>query len=74
MDEMRVKLSTNFIRNIVSKIISKAIYKKYGVKINVRLNDLDLWIIDGDANIKLNVEAKLKSDDFNKIIKSIDED
>lgn len=72
MDEMRVKLTTNFMRSIVSKLISKAIYKKYGCKVDIQLNDIDIWSIEGDTTIKLNVEANLKSDEFNKIIKSID--
>ena len=74
MDEMRLKLSTNFIRKMVSKMISKAIYKKLGYKVDIRLQDLDVWVIDGDTNIKLNVEASLKSDEFNKLIKSIEND
>lgn len=71
MDEMRVKLSTRFMRNIVSKLIAKAIYKKYGYKVNIQLNELDAFVVDGDATVKLNVEARLKSDEFNKIVKSI---
>lgn len=71
MDEMRVNLKTNFMRNIVAKLISRAIYKKYGYKVNIQLNDIDLWSIDGDTTIKLNVEAQVKSEEFNKIMKSI---
>lgn len=71
---MRVNLKTNFMRNIVAKLMSRAIYKKYGYKVNIQLNDVDLWSIDGDTTIKLNVEARLKSDEFNKIMKSIDTD
>lgn len=72
MDEMKVKLSTKFMRNIVSKLIARAIYKKYGCKVTIQLNELAVWMVDGDTNINLNVEAKLKSEEFNKIMKSID--
>ena len=71
---MRIKLSTNFIKNIASKLISRFISKKVGYKVNIQINDLDLWAIDGDTTVKLNVEAKLKSDEFKKIMKSISED
>lgn len=71
MDEMRVKLSTKFMRNIVSKLIAKTIYKKTGCKVDIQLNDLDVWVIDGDTTVKLNVEAKLGNEEFNKIVKSI---
>ena len=74
MDEMRIKLSSKFMRNMVSKLIASLIRKKYGCKIDVVLNDLDVWAIDGDTNVKLNVEVKLKSDEFNKIMKSIEID
>lgn len=74
MDEMRIKLSTSFMRGIVSKLIARSIYKKYGYKVNIKLEDLDVWVIDGDTTVKLNVEAKLKSEDFKSIMKTIDQD
>lgn len=74
MDEMRIKLSTSFMRGIVSKLIARSIYKKYGYKLNIKLEDLDVWVIDGDTTVKLNVEVKLKSEDFKRIMKTIDQD
>ena len=74
MDEIRIKLSTSFMRGIVSKLIARSIYKKYGYKVNIKLEDLDVWVIDGDTTVKLNVEAKLKSEDFKRIMKTIDQD
>lgn len=71
MDEMRVKLSTKFMRNIVAKLISKAIQKKLGCKIDILLNDLDVSVIDGETKIVTNVELKLESKEFMKIMKSI---
>jgi hypothetical protein len=71
MDEMRVKLSTKFMRNIVAKLISKAIQKKLGCKIDILLNDLDVSVIDGETKIVTNVELKLESKEFMKIMKTI---
>lgn len=71
MDELKMKLSTKFMRNIVSKLIAKAIYKKIGYKVDVQLNDLDISVIDGDANINANVEVKINNEEFMKIMKSI---
>lgn len=71
MDEMRIKLSTKFMRGIASKLIARTIYKKTGYKVDIQINDLDIWNIDGETSLNLNVEAKLKSEEFNKIIKNI---
>ena len=71
MDEMKLKLSTKFMRNMVSKLIAKAIYKKYGYKVDIQLNDLDVSIINGETSISTNVEVKLDNGEFTKIIKSI---
>ena len=71
MDEMKVKLSTKFMRSIVSKVISRAIYKKYGYRVGIQLNDLDVNIIDGETKIATNVEVKLESKEFMKIVKSL---
>jgi hypothetical protein len=72
MDEMRVKLSSKFMRNIVSKLMAKMIYKKFGYKVDIRLDELDVKVIDGDTTVKLNVEARLKNEEFTKIMKSIE--
>lgn len=71
MDEMKVKLSTRFMRGIVSKLIARTIYKKYGYKVDIQLNDLDISVIDGETSVNTNVEIKLSSNEFMKIVKSI---
>ena len=71
MDEMKLKLSTRFMRNIVAKLMAKMIYKKTGYKVDIYLNELDVNVIDGEAHICVNAEAKLNSNEFMKIMKSI---
>lgn len=71
MDEMKLKLSTKFMRGIVSKLISKAIYKKTGYKVDIQLDDLDVTMFNGDTTVRVNAEVKLKGEEFNKILKSI---
>ena len=68
MDEMKLKLTTKFMRGIVSKLIERSIYKKYGYRVNVQLNDLDINIIDGETTINTNVEAKINSEEFKKMM------
>lgn len=71
MDEMKLKLSTRFMRGVASKLIARLIYKKLGYKVDIQINDLDVNVIDGDTNINTNVEIKLKSEEFMKIMKDI---
>lgn len=71
MDEMKVKLTTKFMRGIVSKLISRMVYKKFGYKVDIQLNDLDINFVDGETKINTNVEVKLDSKEFTKIIKSV---
>lgn len=71
MDELKMRLTTKFMRNLVSKLIARTIYKKYGYKIDIQLNDLDISIIDGETKLNTNVEVKLDSKEFMKIVKSM---
>ncbi len=72
-DELKIKLGSSFMRGIVSKLIAKSIYKKYGYKVNIKLDDLDIWSIDGDTSIKVNAEIKMNSKEFKKFIKELDD-
>ena len=74
MDEMKVKLSTKFMRHVVAKLIAKAIKKKFGCKIDIQLNDLDISIIDGETKVATNIEVKIDSKEFMKIMKTIDDE
>lgn len=74
MDEMKLKLSTKFMRGMVAKLITRFIYKKYGYKVNIQLNDLDISVIDGETSINTNVEIKLDSKEFMNIMKTIGSD
>lgn len=70
-DELRVKLSTKFMRNIVSKLVAKAIQKKLGCKVKLQINELDIKVIDGETDVKASVEFKMDSQEFMKIMESI---
>ena len=74
MDEMKLKLTSKFMRGAAAKLISMAIRKKYGCKVDIRLNELDIDSINGETSICLSADVKLNSDEFKKIIKSIGAD
>ena len=70
MDEMKLKLSTKFMRGMVSKLISKAVYKKLGYKVDIQLNDINVEFIDGETSIHTDVDLRLDKEEFAKLIKS----
>lgn len=71
MDEMKLKLSTKFMKNLVTKMITKSIYKKYGYKIDIQLNELDIEIVNGKASLHTDVVVTTENDELVNIIKSI---
>lgn len=71
MDEMKLKLSTKFMRGIVANLISKAILKKVGYEIDIQLNEVQVETEDGKIKLHANVDAEITNDEFIKIIKSI---
>ena len=74
MDEMRLKLSTKFMRGIVAKLISKAIRKKLGCDIYVQLNEISVRAEDGNIYIHADVDAETDNENLAKLVKLINED
>ena len=69
VDEMKLKLSTKFMRGIVSKLISKVLYKQLGYKIDIQLNELNVTFVDGDTKVLANVEPSINNEELKRIIK-----
>lgn len=71
MDELKLNLSTKFMRGIVTKLISKAIKKKYGYDIDILLNEVEIKSKDGKVYLHANVDAEVSSEEFKHLIKTI---
>lgn len=71
MDELKLRLSTKFMRNIITRMISKLIFKKYGYNIDILLNEIKFETIDGKVCLHVDADAEVANEDFMKIIKSI---
>mgnify|MGYP006959313856 FL=1 len=71
MDELKLNLSSKFMRGIVTKLIAKAIYKKTGYKIDVELNSINVEVIDGKAHIHADVDAEIDNNELKKIVSTI---
>ena len=74
MDELKLNLSTKFMRGMLAKIISKSIKKKYGHKIDIYFSEMKLDMVDGQTHLHVNVDLELDSDEFKKLMKAIVED
>lgn len=73
MDELKLNLSSKFMRGIVTKLIAKAIYKKTGYKIGVELNSINVEVINGKAHIHADVDAEIDNEELMKIVKTIED-
>lgn len=74
MDELKLKLSTKFMRGFIAKLISKFIFKQIGYPVDIQINEIAIETKDGKIHLHTNVDAQVNSEDFYKIIKSIDLD
>ena len=73
MDELKLNLSSKFMRGLVTKLIAKAIYKKTGYKIGVELNSINVEVINGKAHIHADVDAEIDNEELMKIVKTIED-
>jgi hypothetical protein len=71
MDELKLKLSTKFMKGIVANLISKALMKKLGYDIDILLNEIDVRVENGKVHVHVDVDAELENSEFVKVLKSI---
>ncbi len=71
MDELKMNLSSKFMRGIVTKIISKAVYKKTGYKVEIDLNNINVEVVNGKAYIHVDADAAIDNEELMKIVKNI---
>lgn len=72
MDEMKLKLSTKFMRNIAAKLISKVIFNKLGVKTTIKLNEIEIKDVDGRVFLHINADAEFNDREFIKATRLVD--
>lgn len=59
MDEMKIKISTKFMRGIVAKIASKVIANKLGIKADIQLNGISVEKINNKIHLHIDVDADI---------------
>ena len=71
MDELKLVLSTKFMRGIVTKIIKKAMFKKTGYEVDVHINKIVVDTNDGKVSLRMDAEASVNNEDFVDIVKKV---
>lgn len=74
MDELKLSLRTNFMRNLVAKAIKKAIGKKLGTDLDILINDIKLTSIDGKIHIHADVDAEMTNENLLKLVQTFGKD
>lgn len=63
-----IKFESKFMMKIISKLIQRVIKKKIGCLLEVNLNDLDLSEKGDSIHLHLDVDTRIKKEDFEKIV------
>ena len=71
MDELKLKLSTRFMRGFVAKLVAKTISKKLGYDIDILINEIEIKTEDDKVKLHLSVDAQMNNDEFKKVIKNV---
>lgn len=71
MDEMKLKLSTKFMRGIVAKLISKVVSSKFGYDVDILINEIEFRCEEGKTKLHIDLDTELTNDEFKKIVKTI---
>lgn len=71
MDELKLKLSTKFMKGIVANLISKALVKKLGYNIDILLNEIEVKSEGGKIHLHIDADAEVENGEFVRMFKSI---
>lgn len=74
MDEMKIKLSTRFMRGFISKIAMKMIAKNFGIKPDILINSIAFEKRGDVYHVHLSVDTDIKEHDVFKLMKLADMD
>ena len=74
MDELKLKLRTNFMRGFVSNIISKVVFNKTGIDPNVQINDVNIESEDDKIKIHINIDAEIGQKELLKVTRLLNLD
>lgn len=73
MDEMKLKLTTKFMRSIAAKFIKKAVIKNLGFEPELNINELEVEMIGEKIRFHIDVNGEINRDDLLKVTRLTEE-
>ena len=71
MDELRLNLTSKFMKGIVTKIIASVIRKQLGYDVNIELNEILVTAKDGKVHLHADIDGEMTNEQFNNLIKDL---
>lgn len=71
MDEMKLNLTSKFMKGIVTKIIAKMIKKQLGYDVDIELNDIHVIAKDGKVHLHADIDAEVTNEQFGELVKDL---
>lgn len=71
MDEMKLNLTSKFMKGIVTKIIAKMIKKQLGYDVDIELNDINFVAKDGKVHLHADIDAEVTNEQFGELVKDL---
>lgn len=70
MDELKLVISTRFMRNLITRILAKIIYKKFGYKVDIHINKIEAETYDGKIRLHMDADIETNEEDLKNILKN----
>lgn len=74
MDEMKIKITTKFMRNIVAKAMTKIVFKNFGFRPDIRIEELQAEMKDGKIYFHINADGYVDNNVLVKINRMLDDE
>lgn len=68
MDEMKINLSSPFLKTIISKIFKKMIAKQLDVHPDIYINEVSVRYVDDKIQMHISVDGSLPSEELSKAL------
>lgn len=71
IDELKMKLSTKFMRDVLAGLLQKMILKKTGYNVDIQIEEISIETVDGKIRLHANVDGEISNEEFMRIVKRL---